>query len=154
MKLESQPAKNSLLYCVTILVGFTLLFLTRDFSHAGTNVLAGFLLGCLLSGLGLLGMLIGEARTVLLDERKNQIVLDVRRRFGGNRQINIPFREIRTVGVGMQGKATSGSRFYDLVVTLTNGKEIYLFGGCVFEGRMNREWIEALRSRFEKAVTG
>jgi len=152
MKLESKPATNTLLYLLTIGIGLVLMYLARDCSHAGTNVLAGFLLGCMLFGLGVLGLLIGETRTVELDERRKRIVLAVTRRIGGSRQVIIPFGEIRSLGIGMQGKASSGSRFYDLVVTLKNGKEVYLFGGCVFEGRMSREWVEGLKRQFEMAV--
>lgn len=152
MKLESKPVTNTLLYLLTIGIGLVLMYLARDFSHAGTNVLAGFLLGCMLFGLGVLGLLIGETRTVELDERRKRIVLAVTRRIGGSRQVIIPFGEIRSLGIGMQGKASSGSRFYDLVVTLKNGKEVYLFGGCVFEGRMSREWVEGLKRQFEMAV--
>lgn len=152
MKLESQPVTNTLLYIVTCTIGLLLMVLARDFSHGGSNVLAGFLLGCMLFCLGVLGMVIGETRAVELDERRKRIVLDVRRRIGGNRQVVIPFREIRSLGIGMQGKATSGSRFYDLVVTLKNGKEVYLFGGCVFEGRMSREWVDGVKMRVEAAM--
>lgn len=112
-KLESQPASNTLLYVVTIIVGLVLMFLARDFSHAGTNVLSG-LLACMLFGLGVLGMLIGETRSVELDERRKRIVLDVRRRVGGSRQVVIPFGEIRSLGIGMQGKASSVKRDFTI----------------------------------------
>jgi hypothetical protein len=152
MKLESKPAANMLLYVVIVVVGFLLMYLARDFSHAGSNVLCGFLLGCMLSGLGVLGMAVGESRTVELDERRKWIVLDVRRRVGGGRQIVIPFSDIKGFGIGMQGKASAGSRYYDVVVRLKSGEEIYLFGGCVFEGRMSREWAEGIRCSFEQAI--
>lgn len=152
MKLESKPATNTLLYLLTIGIGLVLMYLARDYSHGGTNVLSGFLLGCMLFGLGALGLLIGETRTVELDERRKRIVLAVTRRIGGSRQVVMPFGEIGRLGIGMQGRATSGSRFYDLVVTLKNGKEVYLFGGCVFEGRMSREWVEGLKRQFEMAM--
>lgn len=152
MKLESKPAVNMLLYVVITAVGFLLMYLARDFSHGGTNVLCGFLLGCMLSGIGIMAMVVGESRTVELDERQKRIVLDVRRRAGGGRQIIIPFGDIKGLGIGMQGKASAGSRFYDVVVRLNNGREIYLFGGCVFEGRMSREWAEGVRRSFEQAL--
>jgi hypothetical protein len=152
MKLESKPAANMLLYVVIVVVGFLLMYLARDFSHAGSNVLCGFLLGCMLSGLGVLGMAVGESRTVELDERRKWIVLNVRRRVGGGRQIVIPFSDIKGFGIGMQGKASAGSRYYDVVVRLKSGEEIYLFGGCVFEGRMSREWAEGIRRSFEQAI--
>ena len=152
MKLESKPAANQQLYIVIIIVGTLLMFLARDFQHGGTNVLCGFLLGCMLSGLGALGMVIGETRTVGLDGRQKRIVLDVRRRVGGSRQIIIPFADIKGFGIGMQGKTSAGSRYYDVVVRLNSGTEIYLFGGCVFDGRMNRDWVEGIRLSFEQAI--
>jgi hypothetical protein len=151
MKLESKPAANMLLYVVTIAIGLLLMYLARDFRSGGTNVLCGFLLGCMLAGLGMLGVAVGESRTVELDERRKSIVLDVRRRVG-SRQIIIPFSDIKGFGIGLQGKASAGTRYYDVVVRLNSGKEIHLFGGCVFEGRMSRDWAEGIRSRFEQAA--
>lgn len=153
MKLESQTAANTLLYITTIIIGLILMMLTRDFSHSDSNALAGFLLGCMLFGLGVLGMLIGETRTIELDERRKRIVLNVRRKVGGSKQLIILFDDIGGFGIGAQGKFSSGTRFYDLIVRLKSGKEIYLFGGCVFEGRMSREQIEGMKSFFEKTVS-
>ncbi len=152
MKLESKPAGNMVLYIVVSGAGFLLMYLARGFSHGDSNVLCGFLLGCMLAGVGLMAMAVGEARTVELDERQQRIVLEIRRRVGGTRQFVIPFREISSFGIGMMGKASAGSRYYDVVVRLGNGKEIYLFGGCVFEGRMSREWAEGIRQHFEEAL--
>jgi hypothetical protein len=152
MKLESKPVAMLALYLVTIAVGLLLMWLARDFAHAGSNVMAAFLLGCMLSGLGVLALLVGESRTIELDERRRRIVLDVRRRVGAGRRIEIPFTEIMGLAIGLQGKASSGTRYYDLMVRLKSGTEIYLFGGCVFEGRMSRQWIDDLKSRFEKAI--
>ncbi len=153
MKMESKPAANLVLYLVTIALGLLLMWLARDFGHSGTNAKAGFLLGCMLFGLGTVGLAVGESRTVVVDERRKMIVLDIRRRVGGDRRIEIPFSDIREFSIGLQGDRSDGSRYYDLVVRLCSGKEIYLFGGCVFEGRMSREWMEDLRSRFEEATS-
>lgn len=152
MKLESKPAANMLMYVAISAVGFLLMYLARDFSHGDSNVLCGFLLGCMLAGVGVMAMAVGESRTVELDERRSRVVLEIRRRVGGNRQIIIPLQDIDGFCVGMQGKASAGSRFYDVVVRLNSGKEIYLFGDCVFEGRMSREWAEGIRQSFEKAL--
>ena len=152
MRLESKPAANMLLYVVTIVAGLLLMYLARDFGHGGSNVLCGFLLGCLLAAVGIMAMVVGESRTIELDEQRSRIVLDVRRRVGGGRQIIIPFGDIKGFGIGMQGKASAGSRFYDVVVRLNSGREIYLFGGCVFDGRMNRERVEGIRQTLEQAV--
>jgi hypothetical protein len=152
MKLESKPAANILLYVVVTGAGLLLMYLARDFRHGDSNVLYGFLLGCMLAGVGVMAMVVGESRTVELDERHSRIVLNVSRRYGGCRHIVIPFGDIKDFGIGMQGKASAGSRFYDVVVGLNSGKEIHLFGGCVFEGRMSREWVEGVRQRFEQAL--
>jgi hypothetical protein len=152
MRLESKPAANLGLYIAAIALGLLIMWLARDFSHAGTNVKAGFLLGCMLFGLGAIALVVAESRTVELDERRRMIILAVSRRVGGNRRIEIPFSDIRGISIGLQGNRTDGSRYYDLVVRLGSGKEICLFGGCVFEGRMSREWIANLRARFEEAV--
>lgn len=153
MKLESKPAANLWLYLVTIVLGLLLMWLARDFGHAGTNEKAGFLLGCMLFGLGAVALVIGESRTVEVDERRKMILLDIRGRIGGDRRIEIPFSDIKEFSIGLQGNRTDGSRYYDLVVRLGSGKEVCLFGGCVFEGRMSRAWIEDLRSRFEEATS-
>lgn len=151
MKLESKPASNMLMYVVITAVGALLMYLARDFRHGDSNVLCGFLLGCLLAVVGIMAMVVGETRTVELDERHRRIVLDVRRRLGGNRQLVIPLHDIASFSIGAQGRASSGTRHYDVVVQLNSGREIYLFGGCVFEGRMSRQWVEGIRQRFEEA---
>lgn len=150
--MQSKAAANLGLYLASIAVGLLLIWLTRDLGHAGTNQKAGFLLGCLLFVLGAIALVIGESRTVELDERHRMIILDARRRIGGNRRIEIPFSDIRGFSIGRQGDSSDGSVYYDLVVNLNNDKEICLFGGCVFEGRMDRKWMENLRARFKKAA--
>ncbi len=152
MKMQSKAAANLGLYLASIAVGMLLMWLTRDLGHAGTNEKAGFLLGCMLFLLGAVALVIGESRTVELDERRRMIILNVRRRIGGNRRIEIPFSDIREFSIGRQGDRSDGSVYYDLVVNLKTGKEICLFGGCVFEGRMDRKWMEDLRERFEEAA--
>jgi hypothetical protein len=152
MKLESKPAANMLLYVVVTAVGLLLMYLARDFGHGDNNVLCGFLLGCMLAGVGIMAMAVGESRTVELDERQQRIVLEIRRRIGGSRRFDIRFSDISGFNIGMMGKGSSGTRHYDIVVMLGCGKEIYLFGGCVFEGRMSREWIEGIRQRFVQAL--
>jgi hypothetical protein len=59
MKLESKPAANILLYVVVIGVGLLLMYLARDFRHGDSNVLCGFLLGCMLAGVGIMAMAVG-----------------------------------------------------------------------------------------------
>lgn len=92
MKLESRPVGNLALNLGALVAGALLMWLARDFRHGGSNELAGFLLGCLLFGLGAASFAIGESRTVELDERNKKIVLQVRRRIGSCRRVEIPFR--------------------------------------------------------------
>lgn len=152
MILESKPDANLLLYGAVIAAGALLMYLARDFRGGGNNVLCGFLLGCMLTGIGLAALAVGESRRVELDEGRRRIVLDVSRRIGGSRQVVIPFQRISGFTIGMQGKPAAGSRYFDLVVNLRDGSELYLFGGCVFDGRMSRSWIEGIRQRFEQAL--
>jgi len=35
---------------------------------------------------------------------------------------------------------------------MRDGRELHLFGGCVFEGRMDRDRVEALRETFREAL--
>lgn len=152
MKLESRPVGNLALNLGALVAGALLMWLARDFRHGGSNELAGFLLGCLLFGLGAASFAIGESRTVELDERNKKIVLQVRRRIGSCRRVEIPFRCITGVGVAALGSTSDGSRYYDLVISQNTGRDIHLFGGCVFEGRMSRDWIDGLRSHFQHVI--
>jgi hypothetical protein len=152
MRLESKAEPALAMYLAAIAVGALLMIGFRDFSQAGTNALAGFLLGCMLAGLGAAALIVGESRSVELDGERRRIVLEVKRRLGGNRRIVIRFAEVRGFGIGLQGKLSSGTRYYDLIVRTTDGRELALFGGCVFEGRMDRAWIDGLRREFEAAV--
>ncbi|MFN8611707.1 MAG: hypothetical protein U0931_29450 [Vulcanimicrobiota bacterium] len=150
MKFQSQPYANLALNLVLTFLGGGIMWAARDFSHADSNARAGFLLGVLLAVIGVLALIVDESRRVEWDE--NQILLDVRRRVGGNRQLQIPLREVGSVTLGAQGKSSSGTRYYDLVVKLNSGREIPLFGGCAVEGRMNRSQVEQWRQRLESAV--
>ena len=99
-------------------------------------------------------MLIHETREIELDTQRRQLVLNLRQRFGGNRRIAMAFADIVGITIGELGSRLEGSVYYDLVVHERSGKDIYLMGGCAFEGRMNRERMERLREQFERAVRG
>jgi hypothetical protein len=152
MILQSKPGQTMLLSALCALIGLVLAIGFRKYTQMNSNEFAGFMLGMLLLSLGVLGLLIRESRTIELDERRRRIMLDVRRSLGGSRRIVIPFSDIAGFGIGLQGKPASGTRYYDLVVQMRDSREIHLMGGCVFEGRMDRQWIDDLRRRFEQAV--
>ncbi len=150
MILESKPAATDALQAFVTALGLLFMYLARGFRTGGTNVRAAFALGCLFFGLGVVALVIGESRTVAVDEAGRVIRLTVRHRVGGTRVIEIPFGEVRAVEIGMLGRA--GTRHYDLVVQRVRGRDVYLFGGCAFEGRMSRDWVDGLRSEIEQMV--
>ena len=153
MILESRKAPMQVMYVAGAAVGLLLMYLARDFAWTRSNALAGFLLGCLVFGLSAVAMVLGESRRVELDEAGRRILLDVNWRWGGKRLV-LPFADLTDITVGRMGDTSDGSVYYDLVVHHRDGREIHLFGGCVFEGRMDRAWIEDLRERFRAALAG
>lgn len=152
VKLESRPELTYLIGIGILLIGIPLFWLGRNYSGYGDSAFAGFVLGCFLIGISVLALVVGEQRSVELDEQRGRIVLDITRRVGGSRQVIIPFQDIERFTVLHLGEYGSFSAYYDLGAVLRSGKTVYLFGGCAFDGRMNREWIEELRSRFEQAA--
>jgi hypothetical protein len=152
MTLESKAAPMAALYVAGLAVGLLLMYLARDFTLARSNTLAGFLLGALIAGLSLAAMVVGESRRVELDVPGRRIVLEITRRWGGAKVLVFPFADIQEITIGRMGSRSEGSVYYDLVVRRRDGREVYLFGGCVFEGRMSREWIEDLRATFTRAL--
>ena len=152
MVLQSKPGRTLLLAAVCTTLGLVLLVGFRDYPRWDSNAFAGFMLGAMLFGLGVAGLAIRETRRIELDDGRRQIVLEVTRRLGANRRIVIPFAQITGFGIDLQGKPAAGTRYYDLTVQTSDGREIHLMGGCVFDGRMDRAWIDDLRRRFELAV--
>lgn len=145
MQLRSQPHFNVALGVISTAAGLALVYLGRH--HADTNTWAGFLLGWLMLLLGLAGLLVHESRLIELDTRRRMLVLDVRRRMGDSRRVAIPFSHIVDIDISFLGTHGEGSVYYDLVVRTREGKSVHLMGGCVFEGRMNRDHMERLRDQ-------
>jgi hypothetical protein len=151
--LESKAGQTLLLAVVSAAAGLLLMYLARDYGSIRSNEGAGFLLGAMLFLIGAAGVAIRERRRVVLDEERRQIVLEITRSLGGNQRIVISFERVAGIGVALQGDRSSGSRYYDLIVQTRRGEEIHLFGGCAFEGRMDRVRMDELRRRFEQAVS-
>ena len=152
MILESRKAPMQAMYVAGAAVGLLLMYLARGWASVRSNEFAGFALGCLIFGVSLAALVVGESRRVELDEAGRRVVLDVTRRWGRGRRIVIHAAEIRDLSVGALGDRSDGSRYYDLVVHHRDGREIHLFGGCVFEGRMDRDWVEGLRETFRRVL--
>jgi len=148
MVLESKPAPMLAMYVGGSAAGLLLMYLARNFTFARSNELAGFLLGCLILGLSVAALLVGEGRRVELDEGGRRVILDITRRWGARRRIEIQAAGIQDIAIGALGDRSDGTRYYDLVVKRRDGGELYLFGGCVFEGRMDRDQMEGLRQHF------
>ena len=152
MVLQSKAGQTLLLAALCAIVGLVLLVGFRDYAQVNSNQFAGFMLGMLLFCLGVAGLAVRESRRIELDKGRRELILEVTRRMGGNRRIVVPFAQIEGFGIGLQGKPGSATRYYDLTVKTRNGEEIHLMGGCVFEGRMDRAWIDNLRRQFEQAI--
>ncbi len=144
MVLESQRAPMTLLQLAALAVGALLLVLGRpQGTWPPTPGTAGFLLGALVFGLGAVALVLGEARRVEVGPAGVRLVVTWR---GGRvRRVDIPVADIRDLALSGLGDATDGTRAYDLVVLCRDGREVHLFGGCAFEGRLDRDRLEGLR---------
>jgi hypothetical protein len=152
LNLQSKPELNLLMSIGVLLMGAPLFWLGRTYTGYGDNRFAAFALGCLLLILGLMALVMGETRSIELDVERKRIVLDIKRRIGGCRQVVIPFQAIEKFTILRMGTSSNLSVYYDLGVVQRSGKTVYLFGGCAFDGRMSSEWIEGLRIQFEQVV--
>lgn len=115
------------------------------------NASAAFMLGLLLLGISLLAVLIKESRVVTISPGRRFIRLDIRHRWGA-RTVKTPFSAIERIGIVRLGSTSNGSVYYDLALIQKDGTELCLFGGCPFEGRMNRSRIEETRAHLQALI--
>lgn len=150
--LESKPNANLLLNLVCTLAGVALIYLGHDYGTIGSNRFYGLLLGLLIMSLGVAALIIGERRRITVDIAKREIRLDVRRRLASEKSIRIPFASIAQIYLTRNGSASDGSVYYDISLERTYGSDVYLMGGCIFEGRMDRCRMDKLRNELMKIV--
>lgn len=152
MVLKSKPNANLLLNLVSILAGATLVYLGHDYGAIGSNRFYGFLLGLFIVGLGIAGLLVGERRRITVDEQKREVRLDICRQLISPKTIRIPFASIARIYLARNGSASEGSVYYDIALERTHSSDVCLMGGCVFEGRMDRCRMDALRNQLKGII--
>jgi hypothetical protein len=151
-KIESSPGRQAALAWVILSVGLILAIGFRDFDTSGlTNSLAGFLLGLLLTLIGIGTLVLGGKRTVIVDPAARNISIEDVNRFGEKRR-SVSFDEIDHVYVGRLGNREGGSISYDVVLKLKAGENVSLFRPAYFEGTWNRSVMESRCRRLDELL--
>jgi hypothetical protein len=151
-KIESSLGKQTFLGWVVLVVGLILSIGFRDFDGSGlTNSLSGFLLGLLLLLIGVATVVVGGKRTVSVDSRLRQIVLEDVNRFVEKKRI-VLFDEVDHTSISMLGDREGGSISYDVVLKLKSGEHVSLFQAAYFDGRWNKAVMEGRQRRLAEAL--
>jgi hypothetical protein len=149
-KIESNPAKQTVLTWAVVLAGLVLAYGFRDFDASGfTNSLAGFLLGILLLTIGVPSALLVGKQTITVDPKACQIMIEDTSRFGKKNRI-IPFNEIDSLHVSSLGNRSEGSTTYYISLKLRSGKSYPLFFPSYYDGRWDRSVAESRCSRLQE----
>ena len=152
MILESKPNANLLLNLVSTLAGAALIYMGHDYGTIGSNRFYGLLLGLFIMGLGMAGLLIGERRRITVDAQKREIRLDIWCQLIPPKTVRIPFASIARIYLARNGSTSEGSVYYDIGLERTHGSDLCLMGGCVFEERMDRCRMDALRNQLKGII--
>lgn len=88
-------------------------------------------------------------RTVVVDPDTRKILIADSGRFG-QRTRTIPFGEVADVRVGEFGDNEGGSKSYDVMIQLKDGKEVSLFRGAVFDGLFNKSIMQERCDRIKE----
>lgn len=149
---ESAAGKQTALAVACVLVGLVLAIGFRNFQGAGSNALAGFLLGLLLLAIGAAGFFTGGKQTITIDPDRRLVVVEDQGSFGTKRR-TILFRDIADIGIGFLGKRSNGVTFYYLDLRLKGGSRYPLFApGRFFPGSSDRTTVEGWRQRLQQYI--
>jgi hypothetical protein len=144
---ESRPAKQSVLAIGCTVLGAVFVVGFRHMAGANTGVKAGFLLGLLLVGLGLVAFVMQGRQTVVVDPATRTITVQDKTFFGTRRR-GIALDDIADVGVGFLGRSSNYVKTYYLELTLRSGGRCSLFApGRFYEGASDRSVVEGWRDR-------
>ncbi len=144
---ESNQGKQLAVSVLSAVVGAVLAYGFRKFSGAGSNELAGFLLGLLLLVIGVAGIFTSASQTITIDPKRRIILIDDKGPLRTQKR-SIRFDEIVDIGIGYLGKRSNGVTFYYLSLKLKNGKDYSLFApGRFFPGSDSRDTVEGWRDR-------
>lgn len=152
-KIESNPAKQTVLTWAIVAAGLILAYGFRDFDSSGfTNSLAGFLLGILLLLIGVPGIFMAGKETITVDPKARRILIDGTSRFG-KKSRSISFSEIVEVFVSELGARSDGSVSYYVTLRLRSGESYPLFFPAYYDGRWDRSVAEDRCRRLEEYLT-
>ncbi len=144
---ESNQGKQLAVSILSTVVGVVLAYGFRKFSGAGSNELAGFLLGLLLLGIGVAGLFTCARQTITIDPKRRSILIEDKGPLRTQKR-SIRFDEIVDIGIGYLGKRSNGVTFYYLALELKNGESYPLFApGRFFAGSDRRDTVEGWRDR-------
>ncbi len=118
--IRSNTGKNQLVGIFSVLLGIPFVLLTVHHLKSNTNALAGFGVGILLIGIGVVALLFTEEITVIVDPGRQRLMIQRGSRLGQKLSI-VNFNEIASVLVGSAG-GYRGPKSYHLKISLRNGK--------------------------------
>ncbi len=151
-KLESDPATQTLLYVLGLVLGA--LFLAGGwflaFDDPGSRW-AVFALGGLLSAVSLAGLVLDPRREIVVDPVARRVSFIDRTRFGASRRM-IGFATVRRVSVAEMGDNEGGSVSYDIQLDLDDGRKAFLLGGGCFEGRYSESTVRGHARRISRMI--
>jgi hypothetical protein len=128
--------------------------MTWGFGHLNgdwsTERISGFLLGMLLTAIGIAGVIAG-GETIITVDSKSQTIKTTSRSMLGLRTDIIKFRDIEKFTIGSLGDRDGGSIRYYVIAKLKSGKEKSLFLGF-FEGSLDRSSMETRRDRLNACL--
>jgi hypothetical protein len=132
-----------------LVVGIVLMVGFHSFHSVKENAFAGFLLGVLLTVIGVAGLFSTGRQTVTVDPRSRRIEV-VDSLFIGRKARSISFDAVGSVSIGYLGKSSNFVRNYYLVLHLTDGMEYPLFApGRFWAGASSRSTVEMWRERLQ-----
>ena len=149
---HSNPVKQYLLALGSLVIGLIMSIGFYSERSLNGNAMAGFLLGILLTVIGVAGFLATGKQTVAIDARKRRIVIEDTRLFSTTNRF-ILFGDIADVSIGFLGKRSNYVSFYYLVLKLRDGEEYPLFApGRFFAGSSDRAVVEGWKKRLQDCM--
>jgi hypothetical protein len=126
-------------------MGLILIVTCRDFVRMDTNSFAGFLLGLLLLVIGILALLFGGNRKIVVEPKTRRILIEDTNRFRSKKR-SIAFSDIVDTHISYIGK--NPTYIYYLVLHLRSGERYSLFPpGYFFDGGWDRSSMERRQLR-------
>ncbi|NCN12054.1 hypothetical protein GW937_01905 [Candidatus Kaiserbacteria bacterium] len=144
------------LYGMLLMVGFLLLYLsTAHFSvipknEISPNEFSAFLLGCFITVLSTVALIAFPTKKVTIDGLAKKFFIQ-ETAFGRTKMKTIDFATVEKVGLSVFGIET-GSRIYDVVLTLIDGEKVQLFFSTYTRGAFVRSEMERRKREIEEIL--